>query len=771
MSISRYTASHTPTKEGMGRVMSFRHPLRKDPRGKQGRKIRRGLGTADVARAQTLIDQMNVLLGDSSWHSIAKRAEAERRFDPIAVRAFYDDIETAQHDPWEIRNDALPLPGAEDGYSQVMMVGTTGAGKTSLLRHLIGSHPERDRFPSTSASRTTISDIEVITSKEPTYRAVVTFFNEWMVHTNVHECVADACAALWDDLPDDRLADRLLTHRDLRFRLGYVIGSWRQKKASAESEGGWDYDEEQTGEDSEEDLIDGALLTATDLERMHKVLRSFLERVRALSAAARQRLEEDLDVAITTLSGADKEAAQDLFEDIVQSLPDFDDLVNDIMDEIRLRFDELPPGTLDTHSGGWPRSWHYETQDRDAFVRAVRRFSSNFAPAFGTLLTPLVDGIRIKGQLFPTFSDRHQQLVLLDGEGLGHVGDPAAGVASRIAKRFGAVDVILLVDSAKAPMLEAPTSVLRTVAASGYQKRLAIAFTHFDLVRGQANLPTFAAQRAHVLSSVLQRLVTLKEVVGQPAVRAIGRELDGRCFMLGYLDRPLTEKNRGPVGEMLRLLDFCEAAIAPISPTEACPVYDTAGLVLAIQAAASDFHSRWDAILGFRRSGNVRTAHWAEVKALNRRVVLNTEGSEYKDLRPVADFVARLSESITKFLDKPIRWKPRVPAETEADEALARVQREVFSRLHEFVEVRLLRLPRRQWMEAFEYRGRGSTRDRAKVIQTIYEASAPIPGPALDLHSEEFLRDVRILVHEAIRDGGGELVSDVLGETVRVAAG
>ena len=312
-------------------------------------------------------------------------------------------------------------------------------------------------------------------------------------------------------------------------------------------------------------------------------------------------------------------------------------------------------------------------------------------------------------------------------------------------------------------MLEVPTSVLRAVAASGYQKRLALAFTHFDLVRGQANLPTFAAQRAHVLSSVLQSLATLKEVVGQPAVRVIEHELDGRCFMLGFLDRPLTEKNRGPVGEMLRLLDFCETAIVPSTPTEACPVYDTAGLLLAIQAAASDFHSRWDAILGFRRSGNIRTAHWAEVKALNRRFVLDIEDSEYKELRPVSDFVARLSESITKFLDKPICWKPRVPADTEGDKALARVQREVFSRLHEFVEARLLRLPRQQWMEAFAYRGRGSTRDRAKVIQTIYDASAPIPGPALDPHSEEFLRAVRRLVHKAIRDGGGELVSDLLG--------
>lgn len=125
--------------------MSFRHPLRKDPRGKQGRKVRRGLGTADEEKAQALIDQMNLLLGDVGWHSIARRPEAERRFDPLVVSAFYDDIETQAASSWEIRNQAVALPGREDGYARVMLVGTTGAGKTSLLRHLIGSHPERDR--------------------------------------------------------------------------------------------------------------------------------------------------------------------------------------------------------------------------------------------------------------------------------------------------------------------------------------------------------------------------------------------------------------------------------------------------------------------------------------------------------------------------------------------------------------------------------------------------------------------------------------------------
>jgi hypothetical protein len=327
-----------------------------------------------------------------------------------------------------------------------------------------------------------------------------------------------------------------------------------------------------------------------------------------------------------------------------------------------------------------------------------------------------------------------------------------------------------LVDSAKAPMLEAPASVLRAVAASGHQKKLALAFTHFDLVRGQANLPTFDAQRAHVLSSVHQKLAGLREVVGVPAVRAMERALDERCFMLGFLDRSLTEKNRGPVAEMTKLLDFCEAAIAPTETLQVGPVYDTAGLVLAIQAAASDFHARWNSILGFNRSGNVRTAHWAEIKALNRRVVLDIDNGEYKDLKPVADFVARLSESITKFLDRPLRWNPVNPSESEADEAFSRVQRAVFARLHSFVDEKLLRIPRQQWMEAFEYRGSGSTFSRAKVIQTIYESSAPVPGPALDPQSEQFLRAVRVLIHEAIREGGGELVSDVLGQPLRTVA-
>ena len=149
---------------------------------------------------------------------------------------------------------------------------------------------------------------------------------------------------------------------------------------------------------------------------------------------------------------------------------------------------------------------------------------------------------------------------------------------------------------------------------------------------------------------------------------------------------------------------------------------------------------------------------------MNRRVVLDIDHGEYKDLRPVVHLVARLSESITKFLANPFKWYPPTPADSEVEAAIARVQRAVFGRLHEFVEARLLRVPRQQWTQAFDFRGPGSTFERRAVIKTIYEASAPIPGLAMDVRSVEFLREVRRLVHDAVKEGRGDLVSNALGE-------
>ena len=121
--------------------------------------------------------------------------------------------------------------------------------------------------------------------------------------------------------------------------------------------------------------------------------------------------------------------------------------------------------------GGWPEKWTFRSSDREEFIRQIRWFSSNYHKAYGRLLTPVVQGIRAKGPFAPSFADSIPRWVLIDGEGIGHAPDSTASVSTHYTSRYGSVDVILLVDNAKQPMLAAPISVLRSVATGGHQAK------------------------------------------------------------------------------------------------------------------------------------------------------------------------------------------------------------------------------------------------------------------------------------------------------------
>ena len=220
-------------------------------------------------------------------------------------------------------------------------------------------------------------------------------------------------------------------------------------------------------------------------------------------------------------------------------------MVQDILEDVSRRFDAVQTGTLSRRRSGWPELWVFESEDRNEFIRHIRWFSSNYWPQFGRLLTPLVDGIRVRGPLFSEFIDGQPRLAFIDGQGLGHTPDSSASVSTRVTRRFGQVDVILLVDNAQQPMQAAPLSVLRAVTSSGHHDKLAITFTHFDQIKGQ-NLPTFGDKRAHVMASVLNALSSLREVLGVSVVNAIESRLTLAASCLAALTASSANCLRGP---------------------------------------------------------------------------------------------------------------------------------------------------------------------------------------------------------------------------------
>ncbi len=757
MSSPTYIASKSRSNRP-GWSISFRHPLRHDARGRPGLKMRRGLGTSDEAEATEMVDEMNAILADPSWWNSYKRQEAELRFSKPVVDAFYDEIQAGRDDPEALREAHIRLPSRDDEepYSRVLFVGTTGAGKTSLLRQLIGSDPDNDRFPSTAPAKTTIADIEVIQS-EGNFHAVVTFFSEFHVQANIEECVTDACLAVLEGAEKDKVADRFLHHRDQRFRLSYVLGGWRKSdQPSGEDEFSFEEDEESVSEEAEGGL--------SEAERAgnRKALETYLGSIESLTTRVRATLSRDLDVDLAKARGADREAAKQLIEENFEAYltkdEAFHELVQDILEAVQARFDFVEEGELHRRRSGWPEYWLFDTNERVAFIRYIRWFSSNYWPHFGRLLTPLVQGIRVIGPLFPEVSDLRPRLALIDGQGLGHTPDSSSSITTHITRRFGQVDVILLVDNAQQPMQAAPLAVLRTVASSGHHEKLAIAFTHFDQIKGQS-LPTFAEKRAHVMASVMNALSGLRDSLGAPVIRSVEHGIDGRCFMLGGIDRSLSKLPQRAAtyikDELAKLVSFFEKAILPPPPAEALPVYDPSGLSFAVQEAVSKFQGPWLARLGLGTYEGVRKEHWTRVKALNRRIAGEID-VEYDTLKPVADLVARLTESVSRFLDNPIDWTREPGDEDEEQAAIARVRRAVSAALHDMALRRLVEEQVNEWRTAYDSLwGSGSTSRRAKAIRSIYDKAAPIPDAVMTASSVEFLAEIRRIVIAAIEASGG----------------
>lgn len=745
-----YTASKSRNQGREAWSVIFRHPARLDlATGKTGRRVRRGLGTSDEAEAAMLVDQLNDLLSTPELWEATARAAAVGRFDARIIDIFYEGLEAVEVNFADLRDAHLPLPGDQDGYRTVLLLGTTGAGKTTVVRQLLGTDPATERFPSTSTAKTTVADTELITTDEDMYRAVVTFVPRDEVIDYLTENVSEAALAAFRKRPDDEIRRRLLDHVNQRFRFSYVLG-----RGIAHAD---DDDLADDEDDEDYDDIDPSDYGSVDLAATAKVVAEALESVKVVverHASATGSLADTKE---------DERVLEELIEENLDSdlrrSDEFHAIVDSLVDEIEKRFATLDVGDVKRNRQGWPTTWSWESQDRAVFLRQVARFSSNYAPLFGYLLTPLVNGIRVSGPFRPQWASEQVRLVVVDGEGLGHTPKSVATLSTHVATQLQKVDAVLLVDNAAQPMQAAPVAALKGIAVSGNATKLHVVFTHFDQVKGD-NLPSFSDREQHVLASVENVLKAIGDELGPAAERVLRRRIDQARFFVGGIQEPLDARKKAgsrsiqQLGAVLNLLAHPELA-TDAGPSR--PVFNRMNLSLAVMEAAKTFHGRWRGILGLDYNQDAPKEHWTRVKALSRRLAEGWD-DEYDNLKPVADLRYHLQTQVYLMLQRPERWSGGEPSEDEKQTIIDSLSNAVTNRLVELTRRRLRDDVRRGWQEAYLQKGLGSTFVRARIIANdVYDRGAPIPTVSASPDQNRFLRDVADAVDEVVRELGGDL--------------
>lgn len=726
--------------------VEFRHPLRPDPsnHGKPGRKVRKGLGT-DRAAAERLVADLNRLLADPGLHSPAARAKAEATFDdPRVIEIFYEGIEPKIENYRALRDKHLPLPSRTDGYPCILLLGMPGAGKTTLVRQLIGSRPGRDGFPATSINRTTTFETEVIAGPKD-FAAAVTFMSEEEADFEIRQCVSAAILrAVEDRAADARIAKALLERSDMRFRLKYILGDWPEDDL--------DDDPYADEESSDAEESDSRGVAPRHAEKLVGNLRGYITTIRGIAEGQKNDIEQARG-ALASLPPEERNKALDELQDLAEQSEPYAALVTEILDDLRERFDALAIGRLIKSTTGWPRLWlANEIGAKEAeFLDSVRFFSGIDRADWGRLLTPLVNGIRVAGPFAPTWAGglERPHFVLVDTEGLGHKANTVPDVPDYIVSRFAECDAILLVHKGDVPFGFEGGKALEAIGGAGHTAKTSLVFTRMDEVKGP-NIKGWQAKREYAFSGVRNVVENqIAKSLTPDVARFMLDQLEANAYYLGALQKgePLAAKE-----ELSRLLNRLTSIVLPPKPAQAFPDYGTCDLlVLALQKGVEDFRVPWRAYLSIQRHSGHRPLPWQSVKAVSRRYA---EGfDDGYEIRPASNLLNSLTLAIARFIENPIDWDGNPSAE-DRRLILDRIKAVVSKKLTLFCVRQLRAKAQPDWQTAYAFRGTGSTFDRRLKIESLYERWVPEPANEADdmQHIQEFIEGVKLVVTSAIEE-------------------
>ncbi|PHV69741.1 hypothetical protein CS063_14180 [Sporanaerobium hydrogeniformans] len=743
----------------------YRHPVKKDAKGNAGLRVRRSLGTKDSDIANELVEEMNVILGDKYWWDVQKRVEASKRFSSVIVSAFYDFFDDEEMNYEEVIEESIPAKRC----TKVLLMGSTGAGKTSLLRQLIGT--QKDNFPSTSSVRTTTSEMEIVCVESNEYIILVKFMSREQVALYVEECIQQGVKeyliqtknATCSNIVVNKVEEAFLNHKDLTVRLAYILG----KKYIDEE---IDEDEEIVDDEAEENDKEEEILNDNSIKNR---IEYFIEEIIKIGEKVRETIKDIVD----------NEIEADSIENRISEMQEYIDLVEEIVEDIMVRFKQIVSikgGTIIDQKREWIRLWRYSTQSKAEFIKVCKLFTSNNRFYWGKLLTPIVEKIRIGGAFKPISQNEVKDIMFIDSVGLGHAinTNSIPTVPTVLTSKFKECEKILLVDNAKQALLASCQKAIETIISSGNIKKLIICNTHMDQVKGQ-NMRSKNEKIAYINSALKVYLNKLKESSNVLSDEEIGELVDRTIYIWGLNKKNIGEYSNEQIQNLLgglvsaTIKEQEQYDIKETSSNTKEIQYDAGEIVNSITKAVKEFRDKWDLILGIPYK-TYRAEHWTRIKALSRRLAYWGMDNYNNELAPIADILYELSVELSKCFSTPYNISQFGDETKDITERINIIKQNVFADLHMTMSQRIWDRDyswsgeyqgelkqKKRWQIACDYWGEGSSYRRKDMIENVLAIGVPRLGNlheiTEDLREKELVVDILAIIKRNLADNNAKI--------------
>ncbi len=539
---------------------------------------------------------------------------------------------------------------------KLYLLGDTGAGKTTIVRRILGT--DKFKFPSVQQKRTTVAVTEYVLSKDLPYKATYLFKSQQLIANLVAEILEIAIENAYSHfrkgaISKDRVTEDLEETPDERFRLRYILTL-----------------------DQREEL-------AVKIVEFMPVLDATVKKL----TAELQSRDEELGLVVDLALDDHKDSVGAFNAEILRLI---EVKVAEVCDGHRLYSD--------------PEFYQHTSNDLNTFVDRAKLLLSSTKDS----ISPVVEYARLQGNLLAPWLPSGVELVLIDGEGIGHDAREASRLSPRHLDYFHFADAIGLVEECKKPFASGGKSAIEGVVRNGYAEKFHLIFTKLDEV--EVGEDDEEPRREDQIRAVKKGLTNVKH-----ALKDDGAELNigtDRFYYLARMNSATIDSDS--VSDVGRLLASINAKFSEAKPQFVQPIYDYEMLSSYLSKSADSFLSKWNAMLYAK--------HWQTIKAFNRRMCWEWDG--FRDMEPIADFHAEVTRELEYFISLPASWVEEATPSMQ-ERSLANVKQEFSKQLLAFARTVILETYSSHWGIAMSLSGMGSTARRMNHIQRIIEDVLP----------------------------------------------